>query len=243
MTFFLPLILAHIIADFFLQTDKINEGKKTVGKRRWLYLLLHCAIHAVTAYFLLGQWSNWKVPLMIFVSHYAIDTIKIAYEKKNIARSGNTTQTFLLDQMAHLAVIGILASYYDGRALYDVFRQQFFCYNNILKYLIGYALILKPTAIFMNLLLSKWNLNDFPANGLPHAGKWIGFLERTLVVTFILTDNVEGIGFLLAAKSVFRFGDLNKAKDIKTTEYVLLGTLVSFTIAILMGFVIKSFLF
>ncbi len=54
--------------------------------------------------------------------------------------------------------------------------------------------------------------------------------------TFIYTGNVEGIGFLLAAKSVFRFGELNRTQDIKVTEYVLIGTFVSFTIAIVLGF-------
>lgn len=72
--------------------------------------------------------------------------------------------------------------------------------------------------------------------GLPNAGKWIGYLERILILTFIFTDSIEGVGFLLAAKSVFRFGELNRAKDIKTTEYVLIGTFTSFTIAILLGF-------
>lgn len=48
----------------------------------------------------------------------------------------------------------------------------------------------------------------------------------------------EGVGFLLAAKSVFRFGELNKAKEIQTTEYVLIGTFASFTIAILTGIAI-----
>lgn len=71
---------------------------------------------------------------------------------------------------------------------------------------------------------------------MPNAGKWIGYLERILILTFIFTHNIEGIGFLLAAKSVFRFGELNKAKDIKITEYVLIGTFASFTIAILIGF-------
>ena len=46
---------------------------------------------------------------------------------------------------------------------------------------------------------------------------------------------MEGIGVLLAAKSVFRFGELTKAKEVKTTEYVMIGTLSSFTIAILLG--------
>ena len=72
--------------------------------------------------------------------------------------------------------------------------------------------------------------------GLPNAGKWIGYLERILILTFIFTGNIEGVGFLLAAKSVFRFGELNRAKDIKTTEYVLIGTFASFTISIMLGF-------
>jgi len=39
----------------------------------------------------------------------------------------------------------------------------------------------------------------------------------------------------LAAKSIFRFGDLKEAKDRKLTEYVLVGTLLSFGIALLVG--------
>lgn len=77
---------------------------------------------------------------------------------------------------------------------------------------------------------------DASLKGLPNAGKWIGYLERILILTFVFTSNIEGVGFLLAAKSVFRFGELSKAKDIKTTEYVLIGTFTSFTIAILLGF-------
>jgi len=56
-----------------------------------------------------------------------------------------------------------------------------------------------------------------------------------LIVTFIMLGHWEGVGFLLAAKSIFRYGSLNKARDIKATEYVLVGTLTSFTIAILIG--------
>jgi hypothetical protein len=43
---------------------------------------------------------------------------------------------------------------------------------------------------------------------------------------------VEAVGFLLAAKSVFRFGDLKDDHDRMRTEYVLIGTLLSFGIAI-----------
>jgi hypothetical protein len=56
-----------------------------------------------------------------------------------------------------------------------------------------------------------------------------------MVFTFVLTNHWEAIGFLIAAKSIFRFGDLKDAKDLKLTEYVLIGTLLSFGIAIATG--------
>jgi hypothetical protein len=70
---------------------------------------------------------------------------------------------------------------------------------------------------------------------LEDAGKYIGIFERLFVFVFVISSNWEAIGFLLAAKSVFRFGDLTTAKDRNLTEYILIGTLFSFGIAILIG--------
>ena len=70
-----------------------------------------------------------------------------------------------------------------------------------------------------------------PNDGIEDAGKYIGMLERLFIFTFIITDFWEGIGFLLAAKSIFRFGDLKEHKEIKLTEYILIGTLISFGLA------------
>ena len=71
------------------------------------------------------------------------------------------------------------------------------------------------------------------------AGKWIGMMERILIFTFILLNKLETIGFLLAAKSVFRFGDIKDTNDQKKTEYIIIGTFMSFMIAILAGIVVK----
>ena len=111
--------------------------------------------------------------------------------------------------------------------------------DNILMIVVAYAMMLCPSAILMSLLLKRWQMSSMSNSSLPEAGKWIGYLERILILTFVITDNMEGVGFLLAAKSVFRFGDLNKAKDIKTTEYVMLGTMTSFAIAIIVGLLVK----
>lgn len=64
------------------------------------------------------------------------------------------------------------------------------------------------------------------------AGKYIGILQRLFVLGFILLNQWSSIGLLIAAKSVFRFSDLSRAKDRKLTEYILIGTLISFGLAI-----------
>ena len=67
---------------------------------------------------------------------------------------------------------------------------------------------------------------------LAGAGKIIGMLERLFVFAFILLNAWSAIGFLITAKSVFRFGDLTEGKNRQLTEYVLIGTLLSFGLAI-----------
>jgi hypothetical protein len=88
----------------------------------------------------------------------------------------------------------------------------------------------------MKIVMSKWVLEeDKSEDSLEHAGKYIGILERLFVFGFILLNQWSAIGLLIAAKSVFRFGDLSRAKDRKLTEYILIGTLISFGLAISIG--------
>lgn len=94
----------------------------------------------------------------------------------------------------------------------------------------------------LKVFFTRWKLDekDTGIDSLKNAGKWIGMIERLLVFVFIISGNFNAVGFLLTAKSVFRFGDLSKAKNMKLTEYVLIGTLLSFGIAILVGLLFNS---
>ena len=86
-------------------------------------------------------------------------------------------------------------------------------------------------------IISIWNPENISEidKSLDNAGNYIGILERLLIFCFLINNHFEAIGFLLAAKSIFRFGDLKEATDRKLTEYVLIGTLLSFGIAIIIG--------
>jgi hypothetical protein len=65
-------------------------------------------------------------------------------------------------------------------------------------------------------------------------GATIGILERLLIVTFVLTGSQAAIGFVVAAKTLARFRQL---EDRSFAEYYLLGTLASVAVALGSGLV------
>jgi hypothetical protein len=60
-------------------------------------------------------------------------------------------------------------------------------------------------------------------------GATIGVLERLLIVTFVLTNATAAVGFVVAAKTIARFKQLD---DRQFAEYYLLGTLASVSVAL-----------
>ena len=110
--------------------------------------------------------------------------------------------------------------------------------------LTGILFLTTPSSILIQNIISIWTpeSKNKEEDSLENAGKYIGIFERLFVFCFILTGHFEAIGFLLAAKSIFRFGDLKEAKDRKLTEYVLIGTLLSFGMALLTGLLIQKIL-
>lgn len=226
----LKLLLAHLLADFAFQPKKICTGKRMPGVGKWSYLLVHSFIHAAVVYLLLQEWDEWIVPSIIFVSHLGIDYLKSAFMREN-------AWSFFIDQLLHLAVLLLIWGFlFGGTDALCEWLGEYEISSGFWIVAIAYLLVLKPTSIVLSMFFHRWSKEAEEAS-LPNAGEFIGYLERILILTFILTNHIEGVGFLLAAKSVFRFGDLSKAKEIKTTEYVLIGTLASFTIAIVIGFV------
>lgn len=235
MTILLRLLFAHLLSDFIFQSDKICDRKQGKTKKKYVYLLLHSFIHSLTSYLFIADWGYWIIPLVIFVSHTLMDYIKTEYMKKN-------TTSFIIDQIVHISIITALwLSFFNYS---DFLCQEFFKteWNSVNTWIVltAYLLMLKPTSVFLSLFIKKWTPSTTADKSLPNAGKWIGYFERILILTFILTGTTEGIGFLLAAKSIFRFGELSKAQEIKTTEYVLIGSLASFTIAVLTGFAVSQ---
>jgi hypothetical protein len=105
--------------------------------------------------------------------------------------------------------------------------------------LLAYGLALWPAGFLIGALTNQWRDQLEAGEGLKKAGLWIGCLERFLVVTFVLLNHYEAIGFLVAAKSIFRFGEIRDSSHRKEAEYILIGTMLSFAIAIVIGIALR----
>ncbi|EIM76285.1 hypothetical protein A3SI_10729 [Nitritalea halalkaliphila LW7] len=124
----------------------------------------------------------------------------------------------------------------------DIPFSYWFANVTIWIYAVALLFITVVSGVLIREMLSGWSkaLHKASEASLQSAGKYIGILERIFVFTFVVTDNWEGNGFLLAAKSVFRFGDLKESKERELTEYILIGTLLSFGIATAVGMLVLN---
>ncbi|OCA73809.1 DUF3307 domain-containing protein [Chryseobacterium arthrosphaerae] len=229
---FIKLILAHLLGDFILQPNSWVADKEHY-KLKSKFLYLHVLIHTVLSLVFLWDLQLWWVAVLVGISHFIIDAAKLSFQTVKTKKSW-----FFIDQLLHILVIAGI-SFYFGEFNFSFLQNQEF-----LKILMAALFLTTPASVFIKILLSSWTPapdgpNTIQTESLTSAGKYIGILERLLVFTFIMVNHWEGVGFMVAAKSVFRFSDLAQAKQRKLTEYVLIGTLLSFGLAVLTGIIIK----
>jgi len=223
------MILAHFIGDFYFQPTPWVQDKE-LKKYKSIYLYLHSVIHGLLVWILLWEWNAWKIAISLAIIHFVIDLQKLIFQKDDTKRNW-----FFIDQMLHIISIFIMASVYQNGYITvnitDVLQSK-----NII-FVTGYVILTLPMSIIIQKAIMPWSdlIGEADDDSLLNAGKYIGILERSFVFVFILANRWEAVGFLLAAKSVFRFGDLKESKDRKLTEYILLGTLLSFGIAIVIS--------
>lgn len=219
----ISLLLAHTIADFYLQNDKCCAEKDAMKiKSRFLYA--HAGIVGAAAWALVPELGFTPFAALIALSHLAIDAVK-AYRPKGL-------QTFAIDQAAHLAVLALVAAWFSPSGALPV---QFIDLSDRISlplFTLAILLSAKPTNILIKLVLQKYKVGEAAScDNIRNAGALIGNLERILTITFVIIGQYEAIGFIIAAKSILRLKDTDTAK----TEYVLAGTFLSFGIALFCG--------
>lgn len=232
MSLFLKLLLAHLLGDFLLQPKAWVDSKMQL-KLRSAFIYVHVFIHLILIMVLAANEMPFYMAFPIAFSHLLIDLIKIySSTEKTMAF------WFVLDQLMHLSVLILVAEWYDP-FLEDIISNIII--NDLILLAICIILITKVGSLVIKHLISRWTPEETGIKNisLQSAGSYIGMLERLFVFGFIIFGYVEAIGFLIAAKSVFRFSDL-RSQGMKMTEYILIGTLISFGWACLVALIYLS---
>lgn len=221
--------IAHLLSDFNFQPQRWCNIKDTNALSK--YHFYHLIIVFLTSYALSFDPGFWKAAVSLALIHFFIDTLK-----SYVLTNSRFKNLFFYDQMLHLVTItGIvwLYDYHHGiNFLFDLETRS-------IAVVAGFILCSKPANIIIRFILMAFSIetpSDDKKNGeksLPNAGKLIGISERFFALALILLGQYEAVGLIIAAKSILRFNSTQKS------EYVLIGTLLSFGIASFSGIIIN----
>lgn len=217
----ISLFAAYVISDFLIQTDKEAQSKEQFG-----ILIRHCVTAALFSYLLTGFWELWIIPVLIFTTHLCLDFVKIKFSPAKL-------WIFIVDQFLHIEIFIVLAFTINDikdQAVSSIWHHAIGGYYDIISILLSGFII---TTHVGNLIVgfgvepfvkeqideeisrgSPLKLHTSPTRiGFEKSGKIIGQLERAMIFIFVLSSQPSAIGFLIAAKSPLRFGEIGSGAN------------------------------
>jgi uncharacterized protein DUF3307 len=220
----LVLVSAHLVGDFVLQSKDHAARKHQIE-----VLLGHAVLLAALSYAALGDWARWQIPVAVFVCHGLTDFFKVRFGKPG------SVAAFTIDQAAHLATLVAIAHWIPVLAT-DLYWVNAWG-THFLKAITGVSgliVAVKVSGIVVGMFVEPFldqlrtADHDLSTRGLKNGGQVIGMLERALIFVFVVAGHAAAIGFLIAAKSILRFGEVKDPQNRMEAEYIIIGTLLSF---------------
>lgn len=241
MLILLQLTTAYLVAEFVLRPlwrERYQRGP-------WRGAIAHCATHLVSALALINLGLDRRVVLAVLVLVAVHTTIESLSRRLG---SGGWV-AFLATQVIHLLGVAVAAELISPVRIISIQALQDSVLVSPRTYLIvsvyaavvfgGGVLVQKVTETFLAKIEEKL-LEVKP--GLPKAGAYIGWVERFLVLSFVIAGYNEAVGFLLAVKALVRFPEIQEDKKGIFGEYFLVGTFTSISLALLGGLLLKRLL-
>lgn len=228
----LRLVTAHLVGDFLLQTA-VMAARRGVPRP----LARDTAIHAGLYLLALAPRPMGEALTLSFALAAVHATIDYGTSKWG----DDGAIAFCVDQAAHLSTIAIVAAMAPtlpfpamsiGRELLMSPRVSLFVGGYIATVFGAGHLVQRITAHF-GANIDQSVLSKKP--GLPDAGRYIGWLERFLIVTFLLAGHGEVIALLIGAKAIIRYPELRDNEKGHFADYFLIGTMTSVGVALAGG--------
>ena len=250
--YFILLLLAHIIGEFYFQSEKISKKKEM--KIEWI--LLHSILYwgaFLGVSILVFSKELFVSGMALSVIHMVIEFIKFEIIKHKQKKKGISSiekrDLYVLEQLIYILCVLVVSCYltYENYQIttYYIFKVFFDIVQiskiNMLYWITILLAIHKPANLTISHLISaykpKRNINELDFTEDYMAGRFIGTLERIVILIFIVIGQYSAIGLVLTAKSIARYDEIAKNKI--TAEYYLLGTLLSTVFVIILSFLNK----
>ena len=237
------LISVHLLADFLFQTSAYSEKKRKILKS----LLLHCLIYFIVFEIILLAILEFKkgilLGIIISVFHFLINYIVNKLEKRFRKRRLKLL-FFSINQLIHFVILtGIYYIFNLENSVSNLYLklEGYENFKTIILYISVFSIIFEPASLFIRKLFTSISPKTYPKENLEElkAGNIIGKLERIIIAILLLNNQFGVIGFVLTAKSIARFKQM---EDRDFAEKYLIGTLTSFLIVLISVFILKGLL-
>ncbi|WP_026828261.1 DUF3307 domain-containing protein [Exiguobacterium artemiae] len=261
MTLLLSLLLIHLLADFPFQSQRMAKSKQ----RKLRVLLEHLAIHSIGTAAVLGLFyqmddvtgpTAWMIGGGIIVTHALLDG-------SPLKRLLPPALAFWIDQLLHIAILTGIVFFFTPVAWPVSFTlpEQILwvsVWGLIATELIGRGIapLLAPFAPrlieshFERKVTRKEQLDGLKRSvthevedsarsyttEINGVGRYIGLVERAIIVCLVAVNATGAIGFIIALKALARFKQFD---DRRFAEYYIIGSLLSILGALLCGMAIR----
>ena len=234
----LRLLIIHFLisALMYKKIFTVRDYRK-IYKSKWVYI--SSAIYSILIYCVNSSWRDiWVLPgYFIAIIFICI----LCYKIKHLS-----IRLFVF-QAVLLLLLFLFWIYFSDFSFITILPKLTYILNsrNILLIILGFVILIWPVGYIIGQITEPFRKqleDEEVVKSLEKAGMWIGCIERTIIYIFVLSNFITAIAFLVTAKSIFRFGEINKPSNRKEAEYILIGTLISYSIAMIIGFLIKYIL-
>lgn len=202
------------------------------------------------------DYGLWVLFILLAAFNFGFSLLERKWQNLDVVRLSSLLVNIILASIFLSQWIGLEFSY-DRIA----FLQQLRNYSVLLDWsekanfsainvqVMGFLLVINEVNYIIRYQLRVSKILPHPSASDPESkpnrvseyrtGKVIGVLERVIIYFLILNNEIAAIGFVLAAKGLLRFKELEKREF---SEFVLIGTLLSALLALLVGSMIKGLL-
>lgn len=238
----------YIMAIYLVARNIIKKDDKTIVTSIKLF------VFQLVFLLPLMQRGNYGVLILLLALYTIIDTLLVLSKKSNdIKRCAATiinifiiilvSNSIYFDHSMSKVVADILEYIERTFAIQPVYARVLL--SKTLLVIIGGILICFESNYLILAILSKYTqfqkFATTPVNGntIKGMGRVIGYLERLIAYLLIITGNISAIAFVLAAKALARFKEL---EDKAFAEYFLIGTMASLSFTMILSFIIQYLL-